>query len=656
MFRTFRHRLLFWFLVFISFSFVIIMLSFAYLDKREHILQRTDAIEQSYVILLKTVKAQQDFFSYATKDQKFFRTGDNDYLNNYLKLLDSTRFHLMHVNFSKESILYDGIESLKLDITEIDAVFLELIENIQARGYKNYNLEGSMRKDAHWLEKISEIPTEDILRLRKLEKDYIIRNEKSYVTQFKNQVKVVRDRIQTNTRITKKRKKSILYYLKGYENKFMQLVELDQRIGLKDNIGLKEALDRRITICEAGFSTAVLQAKEWAKAEFRQLTIYFGIIAFVLLIVSIWISAMISRKITKPLTELTMHITRFVDSNFTLESEHPVVRTHDEIGSLTRNFSFLKDEVISRLKFFKQKVDERTAELANANKRLLRLSEANSRFVPIEFLQNLGRESIEQVELGDQVEREMTVIFSDIREFTKISESLSPQENFDFLNEYLSGIVPIIRRNGGFIDKFIGDSVMALFPEDPDAAIRTVFEFEDFLDTFNQKLKEKKRRPIDIGTGIHTGNLILGTIGHEHRLETTVISDAVNTSSRVEGLTKYYKASTICTEATLSKLKDKDSFHYRFLDRVQVKGKTKTLSVYEFLSSREKIKLDYLDIYNKAVEYIRTENIAEAVKIFSKLSSKYPEDRAVKIFLDRCHNYIERKASSWDEITQMISK
>ncbi len=619
-------------------------------------MQRTEAIEQSYIMLLKSVKAQQDFFSYTSKEQHFFRTGDSKYLDIYLGLLDSTRSHLMQIDFEKEKVLANGIDTIKMDITEIDAVFLELIEQIQARGYKNYNLEGSMRKDAHWLEKVKEIAAADILSLRRYEKDYIIRNERSYVTRFNRKMTAIRKGIEQNNRIPKTRKDNILFYLKGYKNKFAQLVELEQRIGIKDNSGLKQKLDDRITICEAGFSDIVLKSQEWAKDEFRKLTIYFLVIALLLMVISIWISSLISSKITKPLTELTIHITRFVDSNFTLETEHPLVRTQDEIGSLTRNFSFLKDEVISRLKFFKQKVDERTAELASANKRLLRLSEANSRFVPQEFLNNLGRNSIEEVKLGDQVEREMTVIFSDIREFTKLSELLSPQENFDFINEYLSGIVPIIKRNGGFIDKFIGDSVMALFPDSPDAAIQTVFEFEDFIDAFNKKLKATKRRPIEIGTGIHTGNLILGTIGHDQRLETTVISDAVNTSSRVEGLTKYYQAKTICTEATLFKLKNKEAFNYRFLDKVQVKGKTKTLSVYEFLSPREKIKLGYLDLYNSGVDYIKDENISEALKIFSRLHTKYPEDSAVKIFLDRCCNYIERKASSWDEITQMVSK
>ncbi len=656
MFRTFRHRLLFWFLVFISFSFVIIMLSITYLKKREKVLKRTEAIEQSYVMLLKSAKAQQDFFSYASRDPKFFRTGDNEYLDQYLKLLDSTRSYLMKVDFEEEGALAGGVEFIRSDITEIDAVFLELIEQIQARGYKNFNLEGTMRKDAHWLEDINEIATEDILYLRRYEKDYIMRNESVYVTRLTQLVDKLAQETVANRRISKARKSEILSYLLGYRDKFLQLVELDQRIGIRDNSGLKQKLDQTITICEADFSSIVLHTQEWADAEFKQLTASFGVISILLMIISVWISSMISKKITKPLTELTLHITRFVDSNFTLETEHPVVRTDDEIGSLTKNFSFLKDEVISRLKFFKQKVDERTTELANANKKLTRLSEANSRFVPQEFLQNLGRDSIEQVQLGDQVEREMTVIFADIREFTKISESLSPQENFDFLNGYLSGIVPIIRRNGGFIDKFIGDSVMALFPENPDHAIQTVFEFEDFLDDFNQKLEKENKLPIEVGTGIHTGNLILGTIGHDHRLETTVISDAVNTSSRVEGLTKYYQAKIIGTEATLSKLKKKSSFKYRFLDKVNVKGKSKTLSVYEFLSPREKTKIAYLKTYNEAVKHIKNKEIAEASVIFSELHTKYPEDRAVAIFMDRCKTFLDKKTATWDEITQMISK
>ncbi|MBQ4819257.1 adenylate/guanylate cyclase domain-containing protein [Aquimarina sp. MMG016] len=602
------------------------------------------------------MKAQQDFFSYETKNQKFFSTGDSEYLDQYLTFLDSTRFQLSKVDFSDEKDLAYRVDTLENHITEIDSVFLFVITQIQARGYKDYNLEGSMRKDVHWLEKIDEISKEDILSLRRNEKDYIIRNEQVYVTKLTKLVNTIRKDIKTDKSIARSRKRRILYYLNGYHRKFLQLAELDQSIGIKDNSGLKQQLDKRITVAEADFSTIVSLTKLWEKKEFDRLTLYFIIITIVLIVVSILISNYISRKITEPLTELTRHITHFVDSKFTLETEHPVVRTDDEVGRLTLNFSFLKDEVISRLKFFKQKVDERTAELANANKKLFCLSEANSRFVPKEFLNNLGRDSIEQVKLGDQVAREMTIVFSDIREFTKISEALSPQENFDFINAYLSGIVPIIRRNGGFIDKFIGDSVMALFPKAPDQAIQTVFEFEDFLEEFNKELKKNNKPQIQIGTGIHTGKLILGTIGHAQRLETTVISDAVNTSSRIEGLTKYYQAKTIATEATVSKIEDKGLFKYRFLDQVNVKGKSKTLSVYEFLSSKETKKIESLQAYNKGIEFIKDKKIIEAASVFSDLYKKYPKDMAIQIFYQKCQNFVDKKTETWNDITQMITK
>ncbi|MEL6306374.1 MAG: adenylate/guanylate cyclase domain-containing protein, partial [Bacteroidota bacterium] len=408
------------------------------------------------------------------------------------------------------------------------------------------------------------------------EKDYIIRNEASYVDKFTELIGDIQKKLNDNQRISQIRKDTILSRLENYEAKFLQMVALDKIIGIKDNTGAKKQLDERIALAETAFGNIVQSAQLWAKKEFNKLTWIYLSLGIALFVFSAFLSALIAKRITQPLTELTEHITQFVDSNFTLETEHPVIRTKDEIGSLTQNFSYLKDEVINRLKFFKQKVDERTAELASANSRLRRLSKANSRFVPDEFLDHLGKKGIEDIQLGDHVEREMTVIFTDIREFTQISESLTPQENFDFINTYLSGIVPIIQKHGGFIDKFIGDSVMALFPKKPDAALVTVLEFYDFLEQFNQTQLEKGKPKIQIGTGIHTGDLILGTIGHKNRLETTVISDAVNTAARIEGLNKYYGANILGTDSTLNKLRHAKKFNYRFLDSVRVKGKTKT--------------------------------------------------------------------------------
>ena len=656
MFRTFRHRLLFWFLVFIGFSLVTIVLALLYLNKREAIQHETETIEQAYIQLLKSVESQQYFFGYETKNQDYFQTGNSLYLEDYRIQVDSTLGLLNSIGKQSRHQLLDSISALQREIEQIDSLFLFLTGKVKERGFKDFSLEGAMRDHVHWLEAIDEIPTQEILSLRRHEKDYIIRNEPEYVDKHARLMAVLKDRLENTIYLSRARRDSIWYHLSGYEEKFKQMVALDKLIGIKDNTGLKQQLDAQIVASGASFSDLVNQTKRWAKSEFRKLTLYFVLMGLVLLAFSIFLSTLIAKKITLPLTELTEHITRFVDSNFTLESEHPVVRTKDEIGSLTQNFSHLKDEVINRLRFFKQKVDERTAELAQANDRLYKLSEANSRFVPNAFLDNLGKKGIEDIQLGDHVERHMTVVFTDIREFTKISEALNPQENFEFINTYLAGIVPIIQKHGGFIDKFIGDSVMALFPDDAAAAIKTVFEFEDFLVEFNKIQREKGKHMVRIGTGIHTGHMILGTIGHSDRLETTVVSDAVNTASRIEGLSKYYGAKVIATEATLVHIKGENGFNYRFLDKVQVKGKSKSVEVYEFVSERDTVKLSYLEDYKEGIELIREKKIDKAAKIFSKLAKQFPEDRAVGIFAERCTNYLEHKTENWTEITEMSTK
>ena len=657
MFRTFRNRLLFWFLVFISSSFVIVALSLTYLQKRETIFAKSEAIDQAYLIMLKSVQAQHDYFAYETRNANYFLTGQSEYLDDYKIWIDSTIQTLSAFEFGGGLNLEQSISEQLIAIKEIDTLFIALTKKINKRGFKDYNLEGEMRANAHYLEAVPEVPSATILTLRRHEKDYMIRNDLQYVVKFRRAIADLEFSISFANQISKARQDTIRKYVKAYEAKFQELVELDREIGIQDNAGLKLELDTKIRALESGFSQLVSDTRQWARNEFDQLTLYFGIMVIVLVIVSIVISAYIAHKITRPLRQLTNHITRFVDSKFTLEKDHPVVSSKDEIGSLTHNFSILKDEVISQMKFFKQRVNERTEELATANQRLEHIIEANSRFVPEEFLHNLGRESIEEVELGDQVEREMTVVFTDIRGFTQISENFNPQETFDFLNTYLGGIVPLIEKHGGFIDKFIGDSVMSLFPGSIDHAIKALMEFEEFRIEFNATLKkEHGMDPVQIGSGVHTGSMILGTIGHDNRLETTVISDAVNTAARVEGLTKFYDAPIIVTEASIAKLEHKEDFHYRFLDKVKVKGKSETLSVYEFLTPRQQLKRSYNKRYNHAIGLLREDEISMALEIFLDLQETNPEDKAVKRFVDRCQDFQKGISQGWGEVTYMTKK
>lgn len=659
MFSTFRHRLLFWFLVFISSNFIIISLSIAYIQKRERILTTTDLIESSYLTLLNNVLAQQDFFSYETKNGAFFETGQSIYLNRYNTLLDSTFFLIDQIKKVGQKAAFDIPESLSpfaLELSEMDTLFTYLVEKVKQRGYKDFNLEGEMRADAHWLEENQGFSAQDLLMLRRHEKDYIIRNEQNYVDRLNKLVEQLKSKLETPP-LDEMKRAEMLRRLESYQFKFNQIVDLDREIGIKDNTGLKLQLDIKINRLEKQFYDAVKMAEKQQRQMFANLNRTYGVLVGLLILLSILLSYVISKRVTRPLTDLTQFITKFVDSSFTYLEANPLPKSRDEIGKLTQNFTIMKDEVISSLNFFKQKVDERTAELAQANERLKMLNEANSRFVPVEFLNFLGRKSIEEVNLGDQIENELTVMFTDIRSFTKISEGLSPQENFDFINKYLSLIVPVIQKNGGFIDKFIGDSVMALFPNGAAAAINTALQFNEELASFNQGRIAEGKEAVEVGAGIHTGRLILGTIGHNQRLETTVISDAVNIASRVEGLTKHYHAKVIVTEETLSQLPSDHHFHYRFLGKVKVKGKSKNLAVYECLTESETLKLSYQQEYENALELIEKLAFDQAVQLLSLLAEKNPEDGAVARLLKRCRDYAENGLpEDWDGVEHMKAK
>ena len=214
---------------------------------------------------------------------------------------------------------------------------------------------------------------------------------------------------------------------------------------------------------------------------------------------------------------------------------------------------------------------------------IARQEAASRRFVPKEFLEYLGKKEISEVELGQMTEEDMTVMFADIRSFTTLTEHMSPRETFDFVNAYLSRIVPTIKDYGGFIDKFIGDSVMALFPAESDAALRAAIEIQQVIVDFNEERVFSGEQPIRTGIGMHTGRLMLGVIGDSERLESTVLSDAVNLASRVEKLNKFFGTSVLVTEETFKGLEDPLQFKYRFLGMVRVKGKSMPSSIFEII-------------------------------------------------------------------------
>ncbi len=293
---------------------------------------------------------------------------------------------------------------------------------------------------------------------------------------------------------------------------------------------------------------------------------------------------------------------------------------------------------------------------------LARITIAYSYFVPHEFLRLLEKESIIDVRLGDHVQKHMTVLFVDIRSFTTLSEKMTPKENFDFINEYLGRMSPVIRRYNGFIDKYIGDAIMALFPGQPEDAVRAAIDIHRQLVEFNRERAEKGVPPVGIGIGLHTGNLMLGTIGEEQRMEGTVISDAVNLASRLEGLTKVYGASPVISEQTLQGLGDAEGYAFRFLDKVRVKGKKEPVHIYEVMNSETdaealKLKLANLPDFERAIEYYYQRRFQEAAEIFARLVKQQASDKTSALYLERCNQYIHHQPpKDWDGVEALTQK
>jgi PAS domain S-box-containing protein len=283
---------------------------------------------------------------------------------------------------------------------------------------------------------------------------------------------------------------------------------------------------------------------------------------------------------------------------------------------------------------------------------LFQLNKAYERFVPNQFLQFLEKSSIIDVELGDQVQLEMSVLFSDIRDFTTLSESMTPEENFRFINSYLSRMEPVINENNGFIDKYIGDGIMALFSGEADNAVKAGIAMLHCLVEYNQNRANFGYAPIQIGIGINTGTLMLGTVGGQNRMDGTVISDAVNLASRVESLTKNYGVSLLITQETYSRLENPSQYAIRTLDTVKVKGKSELVTVYEvFDADRPEIKagkLATLELFAEALAIYWEENFAEAARLFSECWRQNQGDRAAKIYWERCESALVSRTKIQD--------
>ncbi len=256
------------------------------------------------------------------------------------------------------------------------------------------------------------------------------------------------------------------------------------------------------------------------------------------------------------------------------------------------------------------------------------------RFVPEHFLRFLHKSTITDIHLGNQVSCDMTVLFSDIRGFATLSETMTPQENFDFINDYLQRVSPEIRGHEGFIVKYLGDGMMAIFPERPEHAIAAGIAKLHQVEQLNRD--RHPRPPIHIGIGIHHGPMMVGIVGEAQRMQGDAFSDGVNLTARLEGLTKFYGVSMIISEEVRSQLDDATSFLMRRLDQVTVKGRAQPLTIYEVFDGDEASlrngKAQTRLSFELGLDHYQAGRFGEAQQAFEQVLTRHPEDPTAQLY------------------------
>jgi class 3 adenylate cyclase len=342
-------------------------------------------------------------------------------------------------------------------------------------------------------------------------------------------------------------------------------------------------------------------------------------LAAVALVLALASSVILGRLFTNGIVTLDRVVRRFGENRL---DERAHVRSRDEVGRLGRSFNLMA-ETIQRY-----------------SAQLEALLGAYGRFVPHDFLRFLEKESVLDVKLGDQIQREMAVLFSDIRSFTQLSEKMTPKENFNFLNSYLSRVGPEIRSHKGFIDKYIGDAIMALFPDSTDDAVQAAIAMIGKLVEYNEHRASTGYEPISVGIGIHSGKIMLGTLGEHERMDGSVIADAVNLASRLQGLTRIYGGSILITGQALGQLADPDAYGHRFIDRVRVKGRKETVQIHELFEADpealREAKQRTMEGLREAITAYYGRDIKGALARFIALKRESPRDRILDIYIVRC--------------------
>lgn len=313
------------------------------------------------------------------------------------------------------------------------------------------------------------------------------------------------------------------------------------------------------------------------------------------------------------------------------------VKSNDEGAELCQGFNIMS-------KYISEYVD-----------RITLLNEAYYKFVPKQYFNMLGKESIIDVKLGNQVKTEMSILTLNIREFFVISEAMTPEENFEFINSFLEKVSPMIMKNNGFVDRYLGAGIVALFPNRPEDAVNAALNIIKVHKDYNKELVKSGRKPIDIGIGIHKGPLMIGMIGDEKRLEGTVISDNVNLATSLEKVSDKFGAYVLITSDIVESISERESVQYRFIGLVRLEGKEEPVRIYDLYQEDDekanRFKQETKVLFENGVSLYQEGKFFEARNKFLEVIKKNHEDKAAKVYYFSCNEHLNKEiGADWKGI------
>ena len=441
--------------------------------------------------------------------------------------------------------------------------------------------------------------------------------------------------------------------ISSIELRQIRLLINEQSIDLQEiTLGSKERVGKGYWFEPFGWYVLVTEERDTFYSSVNRITTQTIGITVVGVLVAIIMLAWLAHFLTKPLNNVVNAMKDIIADNDL--SQRVKVEFNDETGELAHTFNIMTEELEGAY----TKIKEFAYEAVLARKKERKIRNMFEKYVPQDLIDSLFANP-ESMLVGNN--RHLSILFSDIRSFTTISEKMAPDDLVNSLNRYFEIMVDLIMDKNGIVDKYIGDAIMAFFgapvayENDTYNSVLAALDMVDGIARFNKTQIELGKPEFKTGIGVNYGEVTVGNIGTDKKMDYTVIGDAVNLASRLEGLTKEYGQDLIISETLYDEVKEKVSC--RFLDTVAVKGKTKGVKIYSAVKKLNDKEKRAWDFHASGMDDFINRRFKDGIACFDQVQKFIPGDKVSKMISERCYDYLKNPPpENWDGVKVMKTK